>query len=306
MDGLTRYFVCCSIYFQLLSKIVLSDICNSTFCSEILLKAEPFYSNNINITVATQDKLSSLLCPPLYLNSVLFENIKCECNTTLDIYKTCFGDIPCEMLANGTGSFREFTDKCHAELENLCPRITFPTIPSTTTHFNEPRHKSTTQSSTSTRNTSGVSPSTTSTSPGLITLTPSTIKSSTNNEITTTIQYYPRPTDDETGTKNIIITVFVLGIISIIAATIGLYLYRQKRGTWRIMTREDQDNVIPLTGIFMSSTNGAESDTLTDNKEIENKVGLDTQKSCDSGVVCNFETNSDEKVKLSQNNIPLE
>lgn len=142
---------------------------------------------------------------------------RCDCNKTLEVYEQCFGDKSyCSEQVTSTIS--TFTYKCNKELKLKCPSLTLPT------HKTTSRKSTTTSTLTTTISSSAHVRNTTSkqasTQTFQSTKTSSTKLTTVSKELLHT--HIPFSTDrEEQKTKDAVIVVLVLSIISLLGATAG-------------------------------------------------------------------------------------
>ncbi|CAG2237257.1 unnamed protein product [Mytilus edulis] len=103
--------------------------------------------------------------------------------------------------------------------------------------------------------------------------------------------HIPFPTDrkeEEQKTKDAVIVVLVLSIISLLGATAGMYVYKERRRRRFQVQKEHGNNVTPSNGKCTYTDENHEQGAKNNTHELQ------CQQSCDSGVVCNVEINHDE------------
>ncbi|XP_076097527.1 uncharacterized protein LOC143067836 [Mytilus galloprovincialis] len=260
--------------------------CNGTdggFCSKVLQPVEAFYSSKVAILDNT---LRSIICPPDDMKLVLFKCTsldRCDCNKTLEVYEQCFGDKSyCSEQVTSTIS--TFTYKCNKELKLKCPSLTLPT------HKTTSRKSTTTSTLTTTISSSAHVRNTTSkqasTQTFQSTKTSSTKLTTVSKELLPT--HIPFSTDrEEQKTKDAVIVVLVLSIISLLGATAGMYVYKKRRRRRFQIQQEHGNDVTPTNGKCTYTDENHEQGAKNNTHEL-------CQQSCDSGVVCNVEINHDE------------
>lgn len=269
------------------STILFCNGIDGGFCSKVLQPVEAFYSSEVAIL---DNKLRWMICPPDDMKLVLFECtswVRCDCNTTLEVYEQCFGD---KSFCNEVTSNSTFTYKCNKELQLNCPSHTFPTHKSTSRKSSI--STTTISSSAHFRNTTSKQ---TSTQTSQSTKTTVSTKLTTSKELTTVSKeslptHIPFPgcrEKEEQKTKDAVIAVVILSIFCVLGTTVGICFYKKRRRRSSKIQKEHGNNVTPLNETTDENhEHGGNTETNTHE--------LQCQQSCDSGVVCNVEINHDE------------